>query len=488
MNKVKLPQVLAPLQARLQALESSTNGVAATAPIAGAGDGAGAGAGAGGVGGGDGAAAAATDATTQALLQRVADIEARVATHTAKQDGAATGAAIHMLVRRMDDTELHVTSMQGQLAQVESLEATTSAIVQSLTRQVEELTSRCSSPRAVMQPIPARRPATMAAPVASTMAVQASTAPATKVSHGSAGVSGTGAGDGGGGSSALGTAAGTLPPRPVLLRRRDTPAVAATTPSHVDGPDASAPASASASTHSALALLQGGGASTTARLANTSVDTDTRHAAVSLFQLAEQSRLNSGGGGGGGDVYTSVVSRGGTGLSSMSAGVSASQMLDALTDATVPSLAAIAANKELAHVRGSGHSSQRQPHYHQRDSTAAAGASAGVDPDTARALAAARSLNRTLDDMIESEERSARSGTSSPREPAARSRRHGVDAFGVTMGSQGGSRSLRRGAGVARLPQSPPRAPVVNHPVHGAGHVATVTAGRHSAWEKTLRR
>ena len=77
MNKVKLPQVLAPLQARLQALESSTNGVAATAPIAGAGDGAGAGAGAGGVGGGDGAAAAATDATTQALLQRVADIEAR---------------------------------------------------------------------------------------------------------------------------------------------------------------------------------------------------------------------------------------------------------------------------------------------------------------------------------------------------------------------------------------------------------------------------
>ena len=484
MNKVKLPQVLAPLQARLQALESSTNGVAATAPIAGAGDGAGAGAGAGGVGGGDGAAAAATDATTQALLQRVADIEARVATHTAKQDGAATGAAIHMLVRRMDDTELHVTSMQGQLAQVESLEATTSAIVQSLTRQVEELTSRCSSPRAVMQPIPARHPATMAAPVASTMAVQASTAPATKVSHGSAGVSGTGGGDGAGGSSALGT--GTLPPRPVLLRRRDTPVVAATTPSHVDGPDASAPASASASTHSALALLQGGGASTTARLANTSVDTDTRHAAVSLFQLAEQSRLNSGGGGG--DVYTSVVSRGATGLSSMSAGVSASQMLDALTDATVPSLAAIAANKELAHVRGSGHSSQRQPHYHQRDSTAAAGASAGVDPDTARALAAARSLNRTLDDMIESEERSARSGTSSPREPAARSRRHGVDAFGVTMGSQGGSRSLRRGAGVARLPQSPPRAPVVNHPVHGAGHVATVTAGRHSAWEKTLRR
>ena len=482
MNKVKLPQVLAPLQARLQALESSTHGVPSAA------GGGGGGAGAGGVGGGAGAATAATDATTQALLQRVADIEARVATHTATQDGAATGAAIHMLVRRMDDTELHVTSMQGQLAQVESLEATTSAIVQSLTRQVEELTSRCSSPRAVMQPIPARRPATMAAPVASTMAVQASTAPATKVSHGSAGVSGTGAGDGGGGSSALGTAAGTLPPRPVLLRRRDTPAVAATTPSHVDGPDASAPASASASTHSALALLQGGGASTTARLANTSVDTDTRHAAVSLFQLAEQSRLNSGGGGGGGDVYTSVVSRGGTGLSSMSAGVSASQMLDALTDATVPSLAAIAANKELAHVRGSGHSPQRQPHYHQRDSTAAAGASAGVDPDTARALAAARSLNRTLDDMIESEERSARSGTSSPREPAARSRRHGVDAFGVTMGSQGGSRSLRRGAGVARLPQSPPRAPVVNHPVHGAGHVATVTAGRHSAWEKTLRR
>ena len=163
-------------------------------------------------------------------------------------------------------------------------------------------------------------------------------------------------------------------------------------------------------------------------------------------------------------------------------------MLDALTDATVPSLAAIAANKELAHVRGSGHSPQRQPHYHQRDSTAAAGTSAGVDPDTARALAAARSLNRTLDDMIESEERSARSGTSSPREPAVRSRRHGVDAFGVTMGSQGGPRSLRRGAGVARLPQSPPRAPVVNHPVHGAGHVATVTAGRHSAWEKTLRR
>ena len=482
MNKVKLPQVLAPLQARLQALESSTHGVPS------AGGGGGGGAGAGGVGGGAGAATAATDATTQALLQRVADIEARVATHTAKQDGAATGAAIHMLVRRMDDTELHVTSMQGQLAQVESLEATTSAIVQSLTRQVEELTSRCSSPRAVMQPIPARHPATMAAPVASTMAVQASTAPATKVSHGSAGVSGTGAGDGGGGSSALGTAAGTLPPRPVLLRRRDTPVVAATTPSHVDVPDASAPASASASTHSALALLQGGGASTTARLANTSVDTDTRHAAVSLFQLAEQSRLNSGGGGGGGDVYTSVVSRGGTGLSSMSAGVSASQMLDALTDATVPSLAAIAANKELAHVRGSGHSSQRQPHYHQRDSTAAAGTSAGVDPDTARALAAARSLNRTLDDMIESEERSARSGTSSPREPAARSRRHGVDAFGVTMGSQGGSRSLRRGAGVARLPQSPPRAPVVNHPVHGAGHVATVTAGRHSAWEKTLRR
>ena len=480
MNKVKLPQVLAPLQARLQALESSTHGVPS------AGGGGGGGAGAGGVGGGAGAATAATDATTQALLQRVADIEARVATHTAKQDGAATGAAIHMLVRRMDDTELHVTSMQGQLAQVESLEATTSAIVQSLTRQVEELTSRCSSPRAVMQPIPARHPATMAAPVASTMAVQASTAPATKVSHGSAGVSGTGGGDGAGGSSALGT--GTLPPRPVLLRRRDTPVVAATTPSHVDVPDASAPASASASTHSALALLQGGGASTTARLANTSVDTDTRHAAVSLFQLAEQSRLNSGGGGGGGDVYTSVVSRGGTGLSSMSAGVSASQMLDALTDATVPSLAAIAANKELAHVRGSGHSSQRQPHYHQRDSTAAAGTSAGVDPDTARALAAARSLNRTLDDMIESEERSARSGTSSPREPAVRSRRHGVDAFGVTMGSQGGPRSLRRGAGVARLPQSPPRAPVVNHPVHGAGHVATVTAGRHSAWEKTLRR